>query len=762
MKTKVILTIEGADFELQSDCLMNWDEIQCTYMRSDYGGVVRSLSSKFEFVNDAYKLLLDAFLCHGVQTSAYVSIFTLNNDWTWSKQFESAINFSTAEWDEYVFTVNCFDDSLAALIKARKGTKYEFEIGTDIVSGNTLKYDRIKMLNTVTHHIVGRATLANGTTELFNYRALLSGGSEYIRLPTYILNNDEMYEGNSVKVNDQTDDSGAAFLTVQADLDELIIKTDVQIDYMYNKIKVVLFEFDAEHPKLDSTYTEIGTVLTFDPAEIKERRCVCEKNSFGEIIPYNSLDELKSDFPGAPSNSWAGVGYRTASEGYYPGITSPVAKAYFAPVTNDPEGAQWCEGVLDVYYTDYHPQFYCMSQRCIKIFRIRNVPAGKRYALFYKCDGEGELVIHPMIKSTITSQWISRGPSVDIQAITPMELLKSLMFKISDGKDISMSFSSHDPRLANTYLFAGESLRGLEKAKIYSSFNDFCDWLETVFGYTYGVNEDSCSLSFKHRSEFFKNEDQGIQIQNAIDPECKVNSSLLCSIVEIGYKKQDYDSGSGRDEWNFSNQYNTGIDVCERKLTLQSSYRADCYGFEFLVQKRVKDGTTDNKADNNVFFALCKKESYLAPNIGEPGEGVSQTNITQLVLDRSAIISGALSNTVFNGIFSPIYCIKANESYLAAMAPSGRLQFASSDGNSDIIINNVFVSADVNLGEKIFGETEMNFVTSDLNLDADFTKLVSVTRGNFIYRGFIKEVEWNYPKPSEIQYTLIVKDIERI
>lgn len=61
MLTKYKLKIGSNEYELQEDDLKNWDEIKCVYKRADYGGVVRSFTSKFEFVNKAYQLLMAEF-----------------------------------------------------------------------------------------------------------------------------------------------------------------------------------------------------------------------------------------------------------------------------------------------------------------------------------------------------------------------------------------------------------------------------------------------------------------------------------------------------------------------------------------------------------------------------------------------------------------------------------------------------------------------------------------------------------------------------
>ena len=50
---------------------------------------------------------------------------------------------------------------------------------------------------------------------------------------------------------------------------------------------------------------------------------------------------------------------------------------------------------------------------------------------------------------------------------------------------------------------------------------------------------------------------------------------------------------NGRDEFRFTTEYTTGIDITDNVLELISPYRADVYGIEFLSQKRGQD-TTDS------------------------------------------------------------------------------------------------------------------------------------------------------------------------
>jgi hypothetical protein len=87
--------------------------------------------------------------------------------------------------------------------------------------------------------------------------------------------------------------------------------------------------------------------------------------------------------------------------------------------------------------------------------------------------------------------WMAKGDSVDIAAMTPKTVLDTLVNRINtaEGLTVRTSLSAYDARLADTYILAAESVRGISGAKFYTSFNEFCDWMSAVFGYVYRIGE---------------------------------------------------------------------------------------------------------------------------------------------------------------------------------------------------------------------------------------------------------------------------------
>ena len=214
----------------------------------------------------------------------------------------------------------------------------------------------------------------------------------------------------------------------------------------------------------------------------------------------------------------------------------------------------------------------------------------------------------------------------------------------------------------------------------------------------------------------------------------------MYSNLKIGYNEQEYDSLNGRDEWNFNNEYSTGTDVSDKSIELISKYRADCYGFEFVAQKR-NASSTDDKSDNNVFFVLCQSDG------------------SKLILDRSTTIENVKSDNVFNADFSALSCINANKGYLSAIRNGTVLKYASTEGNSEVVINGEKLSKDVTIDGALFTVGEVEFSTDELNVPNDWNTLIRVRNNGLIYTGYIRKAEFMFGKQNGIVYTLIVKSI---
>lgn len=88
------------------------------------------------------------------------------------------------------------------------------------------------------------------------------------------------------------------------------------------------------------------------------------------------------------------------------------------------------------------------------------------------------------------------------------------------------------------------------------------------------------------------------------------------------------------------------------------------------------------------------------------------------------------------------------------------LKFASFDGNTGVGINGVHGNDDLQLHNQLFTLGEIEFLSSDIDMELDVNALYEVESNGITYRGFIKDASFHYATNEAVKYKLIVKDIE--
>lgn len=807
MLTKYFLHIGEDAFELGDEDLRNWDEIRCSYKREGYDGVVRSFTSQFEFVNRAKEILTELYLEKRFSAKASISVWTMNDRWEYEKRFECPLDFSTIVIEDYSLKLNSVDNSLAALIKASKGTKYEFPIGSDIKPDKAFYFDRLPMHESITYEF----TQGESDSETGELTVEFQRGE----LPYVGVVNDEVAVNRALYwQDDQTTDVNSYLLRAERDV-------EITLDY-------------------EMTYrSDFGAIGTDIYVRIRRNGAYAEGvgGILGRVGKRDDIVELDNGRLPDPEKNFD-------KYAVYDGFV------YHSKFNPSRPG--------DEYYwenTGFTPDEFFIETKKGQI--SLNLHAGEYVVMTHEIASSGyETARTKFVSTKFTFGWIGRGETVPIDVFTPVNVARTLLNKIGDGNvNIRASFSGYDPRLDDTFIIAAESARGIPEAKFYSSFNEFCDWMSAVFGYIYYIGDvmpsrfkyrQTCgryvetSLSyndsdtftgavdidnityvprhgkffyhepgsnrlyphwagsenyndaetwhartdtlfiirelsptnlyyfdsfkgmdlypqryefddldesrseqtvhFVHRSELFGHKSESRKITSVRDLKYSVDSSVIYSAVTIGYDKKDYDNVNGRDEFNFNNTYSTGCSVSDKTLSLLSKYRADCYGLEFAVQKRGKD-TTDSESDQDVFFVKCVNSSG------------------RLVPDRSIRIENSITDQIFNGAFSPMACLRANEGYIGLMADSLKMEFASSTGNSEIVIGGIAMNAGITLDSPIVTNGIIDFSTDDAEAEIDANELIEVENDGVIYRGYIKEVDVKYAKTEAVGYKLIVKEI---
>ncbi len=244
---------------------------------------------------------------------------------------------------------------------------------------------------------------------------------------------------------------------------------------------------------------------------------------------------------------------------------------------------------------------------------------------------------------------------------------------------------------------------------------------------------------FKHRDEVFSG--RAVKSISVIaEPEYEVAGDRMYSEIQVGYEKQDYDLGNnGNDEFNFSNIYTTGVTLNSSKLSLISPFRADCYGFEEMTEKRGED-TSSTDSDQQTFIVKVS----------------SQKVDDKYMIDRSITIEGAYTDTVFNAYFAPVYMIEANKRYLGSFTDA--LKFASSEGNSSIKIGGKPVSSDIQLDERLLKSGNITVKTSDFVMSDDWDgATIRFEWDGSLYEGYLYNADVNLSRNNALSYKLLEK-----
>lgn len=663
---KCELLIEENRYDVTND-LKNWDDFDLSQKRSNYDGVVRTFSTKFEFVKKAYNLLKSEFYSKYLDAAATVIFSLRNNSWEYDEIFRCALDFSTYSEDGYVISINAIDNTLAAIIKAKKSIQYEYLVA-DLQTSN-LKYDGLKFQYEGKYTLGGLSYESDGVAYINIQKTFASTSSPYhYSIPLYKLENSELPKLDSPLLFNDVPQAELSSLEECAPFIEAL--SDIYVD--------INFRTDYY-------------VTTYAGGIEKIFLLIFKKDSAGSVTEIKSYE----------------------SDGFYKYINDVISNVYLA------------KGESLIF--------------AIRIYFSRDV-------------GNNIDIAFPNFSFSINFK--SRINSIDVNVISPNTILSKLLDSMTENtiehsSGIDYTFPSSggiafNRLLERTYIMAAESARGLPKAKIYTSYKKFCEWMEAEFGYVPVINENT--VTFKHRDKLFSStvvKDLGTEIN---DYELTVNDSLIYSSVKVGYDKQDYDSINGRDEFRFTNEFSTGLKLTDNTLSLISPYRADAYGIEFLVQKRGED-TTDNDSDNDVFFVDCVKDT--------------STGILDLNRPYSeSQLSGLLSpDTMFNLNYSPRFMLEANKKYIGAC--TNMLKFASSDGNSDVSIDGVRETDDFSIPERLFTVSEVEVETSDIISPDDLLGLVSLNNKGEIVTGYIKQLKLNIAKDKSASYSLIVKDIKK-
>lgn len=104
------------------------------------------------------------------------------------------------------------------------------------------------------------------------------------------------------------------------------------------------------------------------------------------------------------------------------------------------------------------------------------------------------------------------------------------------------------------------------------------------------------------------------------------------------------------------------------------------------------------------------------------------------IVDRTIMVEGAYTNSVFNAPLAPVYMIEANKRYLASF--TSLLKFASTEGNAGIKLDGRAVNTDISLDDPLFGPGNIKFSTDSFIFPEDWNNtIVQIEWNGMIFKG---------------------------
>ena len=699
MKAKYHIITGDVTHEVPNEDIKNWGDVKFTLERKDFSGVMRSFSSEFEFVGRTYTLLRDLYLADGFLADAVIVMSTKNNDWTYTEQFRCPLDFSSVEIAGGVLTINAIDNSLAARIKSMKGQKWQFPV--EEFETSSVMIERMSFANSAKYNLPNPSNAAGIVDARLDNSASTIISTEYVE-PSDASSG---YDGTSEQRH---------FASIKGYGVTLNISVQATVRcYLNPHYGAVPFPEDEIAEMVLGYWDGTLSIPGFVRAAALFDNDISRKRINGVVynlwvgkqshMNYTTLDDLK---------------VAAAANGVVAGTFGVVGAATY------PNESYWTDNLV-YEYTGFGawismgpPALYYKDRFSSASYELTGLVPGQHYPMLY--------LTHGMIYSdaTMTMTWTDPARhSYSYNGIRPLHLLSAIVNSISPGATVSIS---DDPAglLGKTFIFPAESLRKMTGANVYTTFQQFADWMEAVFGYTYRIAGNE--VQFVHRSAVFS--DSSVKVIDEVKGvKYSVNDSLIYTEVDAGYSKKDYGEIDGRLETNFTNYYATGFNATDKKLSLISKYRSDAYGIEFTLRKGEKSGdTTDDKNDEDVFFASAVEEGgTLKYAIGD------------------------------NDAYAPDVCASNNAGFIAAMG-NGKavtLTMTSSDGNN--ALSNITIPA----GTALFTAGELEFTTDDMLLPTEWNGLIQVDHKGYRYTGFISKAEASVARQGGMEYTLIVKEI---
>lgn len=429
------LLINGLKYRVTDD-LENWDEVKASFKRNDYDGVIRTFSNKFSFAGDARKLLLKQYDEDYLNASASIIISTRNNSWLYNERFSCALNFSTLQDNGRILQINAVDDSVASMIKAKRGTQYEYPV-EEVKSPIPLVYDGL---------------------ELSESAKWLSTGDIYNGEIGDLLDNDKYVYAN--------------FSSNWQPMQLYTEATDINIGNATEILDQSYMAFQDQYLDGDGNvadgYKDENTIVT----ALKSVKLSVDIN-FNFFIRYQSL-------------AWGsahGVALRLAKIGTDNKTTTVIIEHFW---TTPKETLQEKE------YSEHFDVPLDKGEKLVLMCKLEcTLIGGGSARVYYPMSSDSRVTVSWKNRINPVEMDVIKPDTLLNRLLKSINGEKDGLTGVIEG--------TGDRRLDNCMLLAAESARKIPGAKIYTSFTKFANWMSYVFGYAYDISGNTVTFRHRSK-----------------------------------------------------------------------------------------------------------------------------------------------------------------------------------------------------------------------------------------------------------------------
>jgi hypothetical protein len=288
-----------------------------------------------------------------------------------------------------------------------------------------------------------------------------------------------------------------------------------------------------------------------------------------------------------------------------------------------------------------------------------NIPAGYRVTIrYFGTATPTPTPLYPSVAwkatetnggSKLSANWLSKVPETYVQCLTQQQVGEALTQKIDANSD----FVSPPATATESYLLtSGDALRNLNNAVIKTSLDDFFKASNCMHNIGLWYDKTNSELHFDYKDDVFDTSTASFDIGEVASLQVEPYIPEMYAVTKFGYKRYDYDTINGKEEFNIDYTWNTPLVRMQGSRDLISPYRADMYGIELVRANLAEKTNADSDNDNDVFW-IHADLSAVAGTIPAGYQGAGQ-NYYELYRDNSLTITGLISPAdAYNIDFSP-------------------------------------------------------------------------------------------------------------